>query len=205
MKILVVDDHPLVAEGLKGLLLNNLPNVEVHIALNATDSLEFLKSDKIDIVFLDINLPDINGIDFCKQITNRFPKTKVLALTTFSERAYISRMLQNGACGYLIKSSSKEDILEAINQIQSGGYYMNVNFTNKDPHIINTTQLPFLTNREKEVLLLICEGFTNQQIADKLFVSVTTVNTHRQNLLIKFGVTNTALLVKLAVEHELTK
>lgn len=196
VKILIVDDHPLVLEGLKSLLANSEGICVVGTVSNAIDAIAFLKVNEVDIAFLDINLPDINGIELCKKIKEQFPQVKSLALSTFSERAYVSRMIQNGASGYLIKSSSKEEILEAVRQVQAGGYFMNVNFDQNAASSPKAT--PFLTRREKEVLLLIAEGMTNPQIADKLFVSVTTVNSHRQNLLMKFEVSNTASLIKLA-------
>ena len=197
VKILIVDDHPMVLEGLKSLLADAEGIEVVGTACNAIDAIAFLKSNPVDIAFLDINLPDISGIDLCKKVKEQFPEVKTLALSTFSERAYVSRMIQNGASGYLIKSSGKEDILEAIQQVQAGGYFMNVNFDQVAAPAAPKT-VPFLTRREKEVLILIAEGLTNPQIAEQLFVSVTTVNSHRQNLLMKFEVSNTASLIKLA-------
>jgi DNA-binding NarL/FixJ family response regulator len=138
----------------------------------------------------------------CKKIVSEFPTVKCLALSTFSERSYISQMIQNGAMGYLIKSSSREEILQAIEQVNAGGFFMNINLIEnqleKDKH-----KIPELTRREKEVLILISEGLTNQQIADKLFVSVLTVNSHRSSLLLKFEVNNTASLIKIAAQNQL--
>ena len=196
-KILIVDDHPLVVEGLKSLLADSEEITVIGTASNAFDAVDFLKNNEVDIVFLDINLQDINGIDLCKKIKDQFPDIKSLALSTFSERAYVSRMIQNGASGYLIKSSSKEEILDAIRQVQAGGYYMNVSFE-QNTAVSSPKTIPFLTRREKEVLLLIAEGLTNPQIANQLFISVATVNTHRSNLLMKFEVSNTASLIKVA-------
>ncbi|CAG5002903.1 Response regulator UvrY [Dyadobacter sp. CECT 9275] len=198
VKILIVDDHPLVVEGLKSLLADSSGIAVVGTASNAFDTVAFLKNNKVDIVFLDINLPDISGIDLCKKIKEQFPDVKSLALSTFTERAYVSRMIQNGASGYLIKSSTKEEILEAIRQVQAGGYYMNVNFDQNQSNAVTPKSIPFLTRREKEVLVLIAEGMTNPQIAEQLFVSVATVNSHRSNLLMKFDVNNTASLIKAA-------
>jgi DNA-binding NarL/FixJ family response regulator len=197
VKILIVDDHPLVLEGLKSLLADCEGIAVVGTASNAIDAISFLKNNAVDIAFLDINLPDISGIELCKKVTEQFPNVKTLALSTFNERAYVSRMIQNGASGYLIKSSGKEDILEAIRQVQAGGNFMNVNFDQVSSPT-PAKAVPFLTRREKEVLILIADGLTNSQIAEQLFVSVTTVNTHRQNLLMKFEVSNTASLIKLA-------
>lgn len=202
IKILIVDDHPLVLEGFKSLLAHYEQITVVDTATNAEEAIVSLKKTPVDIAFLDINLPDISGIELCKKIKDEFPKVRCIALTTFSERSYISRMIQNGAMGYLLKSSSNEEIITAINQVYAGGYYMNVNLTETSP-TETTKPVPFLTPREKEVLLLIAEGLTNQQIADKLFVSVLTVNSHRKNLLMKFEAHNTASLIKLAAQQQL--
>ncbi len=201
MNILIVDDHPLVIEGVKALLTDHPYIVQVGVAMNAYDALEYLKQSSVDIAFLDINLPDISGIDLCKKIKTEFPNVKCLALSTFTERSYVSRMIQNGAMGYLMKTSTKQEFYEAIKQVMAGGMYMNVNFSelSATPH----KPVPFLTRREKEVLELISEGFTNHQIGDKLFISVLTVDSHRKNLLTKFEVNNTAALIKLAAQSNL--
>ncbi len=201
MNILIVDDHPLVIEGVKALLTDHPDIVQVGVAMNAYDALEYLKQSSVDIAFLDINLPDISGIDLCKKIKTEFPDVKCLALSTFTERSYVSRMIQNGAMGYLMKTSTKQEFYEAIKQVMAGGMYMNVNFSelSATPH----KPVPFLTRREKEVLELISEGFTNHQIGDKLFISVLTVDSHRKNLLTKFEVNNTAALIKLAAQSNL--
>lgn len=201
-RIFIVDDHPLVVEGLKSVLADCEGISVAGTASNAFEAMEFLKNNDVDVAFLDINLPDVSGIDLCLKIKERYPNVKCLALSTFNQRSYISRMIRNGAVGYLIKNSTKEEILTAIHQVQAGGYYMNVNL-NETPSADTPKPLPFLTRREKEVLTLIAEGLTNAQIADKIFVSVTTVNTHRKNLLMKFEVTNTANLIKLAAQHQL--
>jgi DNA-binding NarL/FixJ family response regulator len=202
IKILIVDDHPLILEGIKALLTDNDTITVVGTASNAFDAIAFLKENSIDIAFLDINLPDISGIELCKKIKEEFPNVRCIALSTFSERSYISRMIQNGAMGYLLKNSSKEEILMAIHQVYAGSYFMNVNLD--EPVALENQKIsPFLTPREKEVLEHIAEGLTNQQIADQLFVSVLTINSHRKNLLTKFEVNNTASLIKLAAHQKL--
>jgi DNA-binding NarL/FixJ family response regulator len=198
LNLLIVDDHPLVLEGLKSVLANNENIAAVGTASNAIEAIDYLKANKnTDIAFLDINLPEISGIDLCKKITTDFPNVKCIALTTFAERSYISRMIQNGAMGYLLKSSSKEEIFEAIEKVSKGEYFMNVNLTETEKKD-SEKKAPYLTIRELEVLKLIAEGMTNPQIADKLFVSTLTVNSHRKSLLLKFNVSNTALLIKNA-------
>ncbi len=203
LHIFIVDDHPLVLEGLKGLLAENKKLMLVGTASNAFDAIVFLKENHVDIAFLDINLPDISGIELCKKIKNEFPNVKCLALSTFSERSYISRMIQNGAMGYLLKSSCREEIYEAIEAVSKGGYYMNVNLTEKASAVEKSRANPMLTRRELEILGLIAEGLTNPQIAEKLYVSTLTVNSHRKSLLMKFEVQNTAHLVKIASDLKL--
>lgn len=199
INIFIVDDHPMVLEGLKSLLLDCEEIDVVGTAQNAFDAIESLDNHPVDIAFIDVNLPDVNGIDLCKKITDKFPTIKCLALSTSNERSLVARMMKNGAMGYLIKSSTKEELILAIRQVYSGGYYMNVNINTT----INTLSAPFLTRREKEVLRLIADGMTNPEIAEKLFVSPATIKTHRENLLMKFEVSNTAALIKLAAHQGL--
>lgn len=198
LNILIVDDHPLVLEGLKSVLANHENIASVGTATNAMEAIDYLKNNKnTQIAFLDINLPEISGIDLCKKITTEYHNVKCIALTTFAERSYISRMIQNGAMGYLLKSSSKEEIFEAIEKVSAGEYFMNVNLSETEKKD-SEKKAPYLTIRELEVLKLIAEGLTNPQIAEKLFVSTLTVNSHRKSLLLKFDVPNTALLIKNA-------
>lgn len=200
INVFIVDDHPLITEGLKSLLNDCEDICVVGTASNAIDALDALKRQPVDIAFLDINLPDISGVELCKKIRDKLPHIKCIALTTSNERSHVSRMMQNGAMGYLIKSSPKEELVKAIRQVHLGGYYMNVNVQEVTP---KSVQVPFLTRREKEVLGLISEGMTNNEIAEKLFVSPATVKTHRENLLMKFEVANTAALIKLAAQQGL--
>lgn len=200
INVFIVDDHPLITEGLKSLLNDCEDICVVGTASNAIDALEALKKQPVDVAFLDINLPEISGVELCKKIRDKLPHIKCVALTTSNERSHVSRMMQNGAMGYLIKSSPKEELVKAIRQVHLGGYYMNVNVQEVTP---KSVQVPFLTRREKEVLGLISEGMTNNEIAEKLFVSPATVKTHRENLLMKFEVVNTAALIKFAAQQGL--
>jgi DNA-binding NarL/FixJ family response regulator len=205
IKIFIIDDHPMVVAGLNS-LLGRLENIEVAGAVsNAFDAIPFLKKNKIDVVLLDINLPDISGIDLCKKIHKEFPEIKILGISTFSERSYISRMIENGASGYLIKSASADEIAEAIDTVLKGKIYLSVSMEHiaKPLSIISSDNLPALTKREKEILQLISEGLTNNQIAEKLFISPLTVDSHRKNLLTKLNVNNAASLIKLAVQNGL--
>lgn len=205
IKVFIIDDHPMVVAGLNS-LIGRLANIEVAGAVsNAFDAIPFLKKNTIDVILLDINLPDISGIDLCKKIHKEFPAIKILGISTFSERSYISRMIENGASGYLIKSASANEIAEAIDTVLKDKMYLSVSMEHiaKPLSIIPSHNLPALTKREKEILQLISEGLTNNQIAEKLFISPLTVDSHRKNLLTKLNVNNTASLIKLAVQNGL--
>jgi two-component system, NarL family, nitrate/nitrite response regulator NarL len=198
-KILIVDDHSMVIEGLKSILAQ-LPHIEViATAMNAFEAIEALRMHtKINLVLSDINLPDISGIELCAKIKKEFPAVEVIALSTFNQRSYVSQMIQNGATGYLVKSANAVEIDEAIQTVLSGKMYISNDINNETIVAASSDDAPTLTRREKEILIMIAEGMTNNEIADKIFVSHYTVDTHRKNLLIKFEVGNTALLIKKA-------
>lgn len=200
-KIFIVDDHPMVIEGFKTLLSQNESITIVGTAINAFEAISFITKNEVDIAFIDINLPDINGIELCRKIKTEFPSILCLALSTFNDRSYVSKMIENGASGYLLKNSSKEEFYKAIDEVSRGNMYFNVDYQTQNTSKYN--QIPIITRREKEVLVLIAEGLTNQQIADKLFISITTVSSHRQNLMLKLEANNTASLIKNAVKFEL--
>ena len=204
--ILIVDDHPVVVAGLCQ-LLSRFEGIEIFAtAGNAFEAVACLKKQAVDIILLDINLPDINGIDLCKKIKKEFPETKIIGISTFCERSYILRMIDNGASGFLVKSASAEEIEDAIKTVMEGKLYLSLSMEHilRPSSIIAQGMLPALTKREKEVLQLIVEGLTNPQIGEKLFISPLTVDSHRKNLLTKLEVNNTAALVRIAVECHIT-
>ena len=203
INILIVDDHPMVLEGLRS-LLSGIGYLQIAgIATNAFEAIDVIKNTAVQVAIVDINLPDINGIELTKKIKTEYPAIKVLAMSTFKERSYISQMIQNGASGYLVKSASKEEIEEAILTAFEGRLYLSMDINTVDVNKPLTTQLPAISTREKEVLGLIADGLTNQQIAAQLFISLHTVESHRKNLLIKFEANNTASLIKMAVMHRI--
>lgn len=205
IKLLVVDDHPMVQEGMRVMLQQISFARLIATASNAFEAIEALKQHPdIEVAIVDINLPDISGIALTEKIRREFPHIKVLAMSTFNERSYISQMIQNGASGYLVKSASKEEIEEAILCAHEGKMYLSAELQssgssrNEKPE-----KMPLLTSREKEILQLIAEGLTNPQIAQQLFISLHTVDSHRKNLLTKFDVNNTAGLIKLAAKYNM--
>ena len=199
INILIVDDHPMVLEGMQA-ILKNFPRVHLSgKAASAMEAIKFLKENNVDIVITDINLPEISGIDLCKKIKKEFPAIKVIAMSTFQDKSYISSMIQNGASAYLSKSSSPEEIEKAIDAAINNQMIISVNNHSGNHSSANQDlSTPILTRREKEVLELISEGMTNKEIADKIFVSQSTVDSHRKNLLAKFNVLNTASLITAA-------
>lgn len=202
ISVLIVDDHPMVLEGLKVLLVK-IDFIDVAgTASNAFQAMDLLKQKKVQVAILDINLPDVNGIELCKKIRKEYPDVRVLAMSTFKERSYISQMIQSGASGYLVKSASAEEICEAILSAYEGKLYLSLDLNSITLDQV-TSEVPVLSRREKEVLQLIADGMTNNQIAKQLFISLHTVDTHRKNLLAKFNVNNTAALIKMASKYDL--
>ncbi|NUQ22481.1 MAG: response regulator transcription factor [Saprospiraceae bacterium] len=203
-RVFIIDDHPMVVEGIKALLANSETAVVCGSAHDGYSALAQLKSLPADVALVDINLPDMNGIDLCGLLKKDYPDLKILGLSTFKERSYITRMIEAGASGYLLKNATKEELEDAIATSRQGRMYMSMEvaavLTKPAPE---RPALPLLTAREKEVLQLIADGLTNQEIADKLFISILTVDSHRKNLLAKFNVKNTAAMVRFALEYKL--
>ncbi|MDX2070737.1 MAG: response regulator transcription factor [Haliscomenobacter sp.] len=202
-KVFIIDDHPMVVEGIKGLLQGEEHYPVVGSAHYALEALEAFRQDMPDVVLLDINLPDLNGIELCERIKKEFPAIKVLGISTFKERSYITRLMEKGASGYVLKNVDKEELIEAIRQVARGRMYFSMEASTAITTQRSSAQVPVLTSREKEILVLISEGLTNKEIADQLYISPLTVDSHRKNLLAKFTVRNTAALVKLGIEHGL--
>lgn len=197
IKLFIVDDHYLVIEGIRSLLQNE-PDIEwTGHAMNAESCMAFLQRQQPDLILMDISLPDISGIDLCREVKSKYPKIRILGLSTYNQRSYVEKMLDNGANGYLLKNAGKEELLKGIITAMERKVYLShdaaISLRSRDNQ--NT---PILTRREKEVLELIAAGHTNPEIAEKLFISTTTVDTHRKNLLQKFEVKNVAALINRA-------
>lgn len=201
MRVFIVDDHPMVIEGIRSMLAQ-IPKVEIagH-AMTGASAIGYFVKNTADIVLLDINLPDQSGMDVCKELMKRNASLKILALTNFDQLTYLQGMKDAGARGYLLKNSSSEEIQKALEEVSADREYW-LGKTDVKQSIDDHNQL-LLTRREVEVLKLIAEGLTNQEIADKLFISASTVDTHRKNLISKLNVKNTAALVRTAVENKI--
>lgn len=207
IKILIADDHLIVLEGLIALLKES-PDIEVvHQASNGEQVLKLLKRQPVDIVVLDYEMPIMNGLDTTEKIVELYPDVKVLILTMYNKAAYVAQMIEVGASGYILKGHGRAELEQAIRAIYKGGEYFGepVKDTliqsfrkDKDEQALANINL---TKREKEILCLIANGQSTPEIADKLFIARSTVNTHRRNLIEKLGVSNTKGLVKYAVKH----
>ncbi|MGS2763045.1 response regulator [Sinomicrobium sp. M5D2P9] len=205
ISLVIVDDHSIVIEGLKSLLvLDPRLDVTAHFTTGKT-AYNFIKREHPDVILLDINLPDINGIDLCQKIKTVTPTVKILALSNHAERNIIMQMLQNGANGYMLKNVSQQELLKGISAVMKGEIY----FSNEVREIIANPAkselkgVPRLTKREKQVLILIAEGKTTPEIAAQLNVSPLTIETHRRNLHYKFQVKNVAELIMVATRYQL--
>ncbi len=202
-KVFIVDDHYMVIEGIRSLLQHEKSVELIGHAMTAESCIAFLKLQQPDVILMDINLPDKNGIELCREVKEKYPNIFILGLSTFNQQSFIQKMMDNGASGYVLKNASGKELLEAIHNVSKGKIFMSFEveqaLKTKPPGEI------VITRRELEVLMLIAEGMTNNEIAGKLFISFTTVDTHRKNLLEKFSAKNTAELVKLAFQHKFLK
>lgn len=202
--IAIADDHPIVIQGLKN-LLEGIPCFLVTGTFTTGGSLlSYLEQHRIDILLLDISLPDGSGILFCRAIRKKYPSVKILAISNLSERSIITQMMQNGACGYLLKTAAAKDILDCIYKALDDTvpvFSSAISELMKKPEPDMLPALPDLTKREKQILLLLAGGKKSAEIAAALFISPLTVKTHRATLLQKFGVNNIVSLVNRAREY----
>ena len=210
IQLLIADDHRVLRDGIRAMISGHKEIVVVGEASNGIEVLDLLEKVNVDLVLLDISMPHMDGVETCKKINKLYPLVNVLALTMYDEGALISNMVKYGAKGYILKNTGKEKLIQAIKTVYNGGTYFSEKV--KDTLIMSMSPLkktntsyflPKLTNREKEIVNLIANEFTTAEIAEKLFISEKTVETHRKNLLQKLNVRNTAGLVRIAVEKGL--
>lgn len=208
IRLAIVDDHAVVLDGLKT-MLSAFPQLQVALTTQrGSVLLDELPATPVDVVLMDIQMPEINGIDLCKQVVRLHPDVNVIAFSSFDDSNYVKQIFRSGAKGYLLKDSDKHTIVKAIETVMEGDEYMDEtikkiilqeSLTGQRRSIF---EVP-LTKREKEILKLIAEGFSSQEVADKLFISLRTVETHRMNINQKLDVKNTAGLVKEAMKRGL--
>lgn len=210
IKILIADDHQLVIDGLK-LMLEDATDMQcIAEANNGIEVLQVLKNTAADIILLDINMPEMNGLECCKKVRVSYPDVKIIVLSMLQEASLIKQMLQEGASGYLLKNEGQAEVLAAIRSVYDGKPFYSegvmdivMNSLSNKPTKKPSSPFPSLSRREKQVLQLIVEEFTTAEIAEKLFISFGTVETHRRNLLVKLNARNTAGLVRICFEFDL--
>lgn len=214
IKVLLVEDHDIVREGLRALLEGEADIEVVAEACNGEEALELLREKNPQLILMDMNMPVMNGLEATKRIKRDYPGKKVLILSMHDHESYLIDMLDAGADGYILKNSSRTELLFAIRKVAADGKYMGAEFVfsmlakykagNSGVNAVKRSDIK-ITDREMDVLNLVADGKTNQEIAKQLFTSVRTIETRRKNLLDKTGTTNTATLIKYAVQNGLVK
>jgi DNA-binding NarL/FixJ family response regulator len=208
IRIIIADDHQLFIDGIK----NTLGGVkDFKIVAEANNGFQVTKKLEsgmpADIILMDINMPLQDGLECTKTLKKRFPCVRVIAFSQYDEKRFVKKMIKNGASGYILKDSGREDLAKAIRKVHDGGNYFSERlsqclFFQDMSRQENRTLFPQLTRREKEILYLIGREYSTLEIAEKLFISFHTVETHRANLMQKAGVKNTAGLVRWATEND---
>lgn len=214
IRIFIVDDHQLFIDGLKSLFATEEQFVVVGCANNGKEALQFLETTPVDVVLVDIEMPLMNGFDTASYIIKKHPSIKIIALTTHDEKSIIRKMIEVGASGYLLKNIDKSTLLEAINTVLDGRLYFSSEITvslnsmtdpvekltaNRDP------ALDQLSAREVEILVQIANGKSNTKIAEELFLSPKTIDTHRTNIMQKLNINNVVGLVRFALKNGLVE
>lgn len=211
IRILIVDDHSITREGLK-VLLNKMDNFEVVAeAENGRVALSLTRKVQPDVIVMDINMPDLNGVDASRQILAEFPQIKIIALSMYSDKSYVRGMLKSGVAGYLLKNCAFEELSTAIQTVMRNQTYLSPKISEivrkefiKMMSTGETGNTELLTDKEREVLQLIAEGRKTKEIAEQLHISVKTVEARRSKIMEKLNINNVAGLTKFAIREGLT-
>lgn len=204
-KMVVVDDHPIVISGISGLLAD-LENIEIIEKMQSgVTLLDYIESNEVDLVLIDIFLPVITGIDLCKAIKQKYPQVIVIGMSSQSERSLVMKFIQNGGNGYILKSASFDEFKNCINKAIEGEIVFSdeVKIIVSQPLSEDLDTIPSLSRREKDIAILLSKGKQTQEIADELFLSFLTVQTHRRNILQKYKTKNVAELITLLLKNNL--
>lgn len=210
INLLLVDDHQMMIDGLLAILQKEENICIVGVALHGNMALEFIKKNTVDLVITDISMPQMNGIELTKAIKAINSNIKVIALSMHNDIHHINEMLDAGISGYLLKNTGNEELILSINKIMEGGVHYSQevsdtilkNYTNTQQKKANIDKIN-ITEREREIIVLITKEYSNAQIADQLFISERTVETHRKNIYKKTNTNNIVGLVKFAFEHNI--
>ncbi len=205
IRIVIIDDHPMVIAGISMFLSKSDKFQVIASFTNPLDVLEYAKSNQIDLILLDVFMTEMNGIDLCKIIKQNYPNIVILGMSSQSERSLVMQFIQNGANGYLLKNASLEEFYDCIEKAIEGEIVFSneVKMLISKPEISDFKKIPTLTRRENEILILISKGKNTQEIADTLYLSFLTVQTHRRNILSKLQVKNVAELINVATKNRL--
>jgi DNA-binding NarL/FixJ family response regulator len=208
INILVIDDHPLVSDGIKT-MLKDVDSLNIAgTCRTAKEAIEFLESRKIEVILLDINLPDMDGLHLCELLRKKNVTSKIIGLTSTNEASIITGLLQRGGNGYVLKNMEREELIHAINTVINNRVYLSKDANEKVLEQFQSIgaaldNMPAVTRREKEILQLLADGFNGPQIAAKLNLSHYTIETHRKNLLKKFNANTLQMLLKIARDYKM--
>lgn len=202
--LFIVDDHQLVVDGLRSLLDNEEHYTIVGCSNRPKEVVDALENLNVDILLTDINMPEMTGVELTRNVKKKFPKIKVLALSMFGERQVIKEMIDAGISGYILKNTGKQELLEALSKLANGQNFFGEEVTKElMKSFTNDEEGSHLTNREIEIVRLIENEYSNKKIADLLFISERTVETHRKNIFRKTGTQSIVGLLKYAYDHKI--
>ena len=212
IKVLIADDHPLIAKGIKDSLEVDSGINVIGIKPNGNEVIDYLESHEVDVLLLDIDMPVMNGMDCALKLLEKKTAIKILMLSMHHDAYTIKKLIDIGVNGYLLKTISSDELLFAIKKVYNGESYFNADVTKA---LLNTTSpstkspihsplVDDLTKREKEIIKFVCQGLSNHEIGEKLFISHKTVDTHRTNIMRKLGVRNAISLVRFALRNNLS-
>ena len=207
-RVLLADDHRLFREGLRGLLSVQSGIEVVGVAADGAELVSLTESVEYDVALIDIEMPVMNGLEAAEKILSTHPEARLVALTMHNDEAYYYRMVELGVKGSLLKNSDIDEVVSAVHEVCAGGSYFSQELLDSLVSNLKESQVeaePLLSEREMEVLPLICQGLSNQEIADKLFISKRTVDNHRANIIEKSGCKNTAGMVVWAIKNGLVE
>ncbi len=213
IKIILVEDHQIVRDGIKALIADNGSIEIIGEAKSAYELFELLKTQIPDIVLLDISLPTMSGIEVSKMLSADFPQIKKLMLSMYTSEDFIFNALKTGINGYLSKNTTREELLQAIHDVSNGKEYFSKSISDtilksymksaRYGNTVSNNKLSNLTSREKEILLYVAEGMNNPSLAQKLNISIRTVETHKTSIMRKLGLNSTVDLVKFAIKNNI--
>ncbi|MEO0776852.1 MAG: response regulator transcription factor [Bacteroidota bacterium] len=208
LKIVITDDHEVLIDGLIALLAPEADLQVVGKALNGRDLLELLAHKPVDLVIMDIDMPEMDGVVATQKLKEQFPHIKVLVLTMYSKPDFIKNLMRSGVDGYMLKYASKRDLVRAIRSVAENEFFYTPEIAQEVMQSLRsdsttTEETPVLSEREKEIIRLVAQEYTSREIAEQLYLSYHTVERHRKNILAKLGVKNVAGLVRYALKNGL--